>query len=69
MTPKEKANEIVDQMFESIIIPSPDKADAINCAIICAKQVLEENSNHSDRAIYWQSVISELKNQLTERAN
>lgn len=69
MTPKEKANELIQEMAR---VASPYKDDAKQCAIIAVKEVISQweyidtylanlNGELNNNLKFWQSVLIELK--------
>ena len=71
MTPKEKANELIEEYlslndnFNKPIVT--DEQDAVKCAIVAVDEIIEnlhwlEDSINFDKAVtYWQSVKKELE--------
>ena len=71
MTPKEKANELIEEYlslndnFNKPIVT--DEQDAVKCAIVVFDEIIEnlhwlEDSINFDKAVtYWQSVKKELE--------
>ena len=69
MTPKEKANELIEEYlslndnFNKPIVT--DEQDAVKCAIIAVDEIIDELKREPyanyERIVYWQSVKTELE--------
>ena len=69
MTPKEKANELIEEYlslndnFNKPIVT--DEQDAVKCAIIAVDEIIDELKREPyanyERIVYWQSVKVNLK--------
>ena len=69
MTPKEKANELIEEYlslndnFNKPIVT--DEQDAVKCAIIAVDEIIDELKREPyanyERIVFWQSVKDELE--------
>ena len=69
MTPKEKANELIEEYlslndnFNKPIVT--DEQDAVKCAIIAVDEIIDELKREPyanyERIVFWQSVKKELE--------
>ena len=57
MTPKAKANELVENMFAL----EEMRFDAKRCALICVDEILETYTELDPKLKYWQEVKQEIE--------
>ena len=57
MIPKEKAENLIDKMYEQTL----NKSEAIQCALIAVEEIINEFYTHPIAKIYWQEVKEEIE--------
>ena len=61
MTPKEKAEQLVDKYDETLTYLE-SKANAKQCALIAVEEILNAHLFNEDEKEYWQQVRTEIAN-------
>ena len=61
MTPKEKAEQLVDRYDETLTYLE-SKANAKQCALIAVEEILNAHLFNEDEKEYWQQVRTEIAN-------
>jgi hypothetical protein len=61
MTPKEKAAELVDEMYNSALYVA-SKYAAKQCALVAVDEILNAHLFDLDEKQYWQQVRTEIAN-------